>query len=193
MILAWSLVLLVAGPAEPAPATKELPAPAPHRAREADATAQSDERVAFVPNSDLRDPFAERRGSGRRVPQSAAKGPSRSSGLKDPFAQGVLRPPAKRRPPEARPKVPEGVLVDPFAARRGARHPPPRLSAELKDPFRAANARDAEAEARREAAPTRASSQPEACVASERDGVAIQRPEALRSEAPPCPSTPRSP
>lgn len=198
MILAWSLVLFVAGPAEPAPATAELrPAPAPRQAHgdDASATRADDERVAFVPNSDLRDPFADRRGAGQQPRTAAGEPARRSTGLKDPFAPEALRPPAKRRPPEARPAVPEGVLVDPFAARRGAQHPPPRLSAELKDPFRAANARAADAERRSEAAaPTRASSQPEACAASERDGVAIQRPEALRGKASPCRSaTPRSP
>lgn len=201
MILAWSLVLFVAGPAEPAPATAELrPAPAPRQAREADATTSqsADERVAFVPNSDLRDPFAARRGAGSQAPRSAAGGPSRSTGLKDPFVPEALRPPAKRRPPQARPTVPEGVLVDPFAARRGAQRSPPRLSAELKDPFRAANVRAANVQTtdaeRRSEAPAPTPPQPEACAASERDGVAIQRPQALRGEAPSCPSaTPRSP
>ena len=134
MILAWSLLLAISGPASPAPPVVLRPAPK----RRASATTDA---ASYVPHSDLRDPFA-RMGTttgaetDASAEQSAGRRTARATGLKDPFN---AEPPERERAQAQRASstlepAPRRALVDPFAVTPSGR-PAPRLSEELKDPF----------------------------------------------------------
>ncbi len=137
MILAWSLLLAISGPASPAPPVVLRPAP---KRRASAATDGS----SYVPHSDLRDPFARtdtttgaETGAGASAGPRASPRTARATGLKDPFG---AQPPERERAQAQRASstlepAPRRALVDPFAVTPSGR-PPPRLSEELKDPFR---------------------------------------------------------